>query len=125
MVWTPKIKLPKIPPSLARKGVIPAAFIAALSGPLAYTELSRWEGNILRVYADRLANGIPTYCAGRTDWSAPVGTRLTDDQCREVNKATLLEYGYAVLACTNWKYLTPNRLIYLTLFAVNVGKAGA
>lgn len=52
-------------------------------------------------------------------------TKLSDDQCHEVNKTTLLEYGYAVLACVNWSYLDAKRLIGLTVFAVNVGKDGA
>lgn len=116
---------PQMPAALLRKGAIPAALLAALTSPMAYTMLERWEGNILHVYADTLANGIPTYCAGRTDWSAPVGARLTSDQCAEVNKTTLLEYGYAVLACANWDYLTANRLIALTMFAINIGKDGA
>ncbi len=116
---------PSIPASLARKGAIPAALLAALTSPLAYTTLERMEGNILRVYADNLAGGIPTYCAGRTDWKAKVGEKLTDDQCREVNKVTLLEYGYAILGCVSWDYLTASRLIGLTMFAVNVGKEGA
>lgn len=116
---------PRMPAALVRKGAIPAALLAALTSPLAYSTLERLEGNIKRVYADHLAGGIPTYCAGRTDWSAKVGTPLTDDQCREVNKATLLEYGYAVLGCVSWDYLTARRLIGLTMFAVNVGKEGA
>lgn len=116
---------PSIPASLARKGAIPVALLAALTSPLAYTTLERMEGNILRVYRDNLAGGIPTYCAGRTDWDAKVGEKLTDDQCREVNKVTLLEYGYAILGCVSWDYLTASRLIGLTMFAVNVGKEGA
>ncbi|MDR2333767.1 MAG: glycoside hydrolase family protein [Burkholderiaceae bacterium] len=116
---------PGIPAVLARKGAIPAALLAALSSPLAFTTLERWEGNIKQVYADQLAGGLPTYCAGRTDPNAVVGTKLTDDQCRQVNKVTLLEYGYAVLGCVNWDYLTAKRLIGLTMFAINVGKQGA
>ena len=123
--WTPKTGAPAKPSALVRKGVIPAALLAALTGPLANVTLDRWEGNIKHVYADKLANSIPTYCAGRTDWAAPVGTKLTSDQCVEVNKVTLLEYGYAVLACTEWKYLTPTRLVSLTIFAINVGKTAA
>lgn len=118
-------KAPSIPASLARKGAIPAALLAALTSPLAYTTLERWEGNILHVYKDMLANGIPTFCAGRTDWKAPLGAKLTSDQCQEVNKTTLLEYGYTVLGCVNWDYLTAKRLIGLTMFAINVGKEGA
>ena len=116
---------PSMPASLARKGAIPVALLAALTSPLAYTTLERWEGNVLRVYADKLADNLPTFCAGRTDRAATVGTKLTSDQCEAVNKATLLEYGYAVLGCTNWSYLTAKRLIGLTIFAINVGAAGA
>ena len=118
-------RAPQKPATLLRKGAIPAALLAALTSPLAFTTLERWEGNILQVYRDNLAGGLPTYCAGRTDWAAPVGAKLTDDQCREVNKTTLLEYGYAVLGCVEWNYLSAKRLIGLTMFAINVGKAGA
>ena len=118
-------RAPQKPAALLRKGAIPAVLLAALTSPLAFSTLERWEGNILQVYRDNLAGGLPTYCAGRTDWAAPVGAKLTDDQCREVNKTTLLEYGYAVLGCVNWDYLTTSRLIGLTVFAINVGKDGA
>lgn len=105
--------------------VVPAALVAALSSPLAYTTLERWEGNILSVYADNLADGLPTYCAGRTNKNAVIGTKLTSDQCKEINKLTLVEYGYAVLGCTNWDMLDADRLVALTIFAINVGKSGA
>lgn len=123
--WSPATAVPRMPAAVLRKGAIPAALLAALTGPLAWGTLERWEGNVLHVYADHLASGLPTYCAGRTDWQAPVGTRLTSDECRQVNKTTLLEYGYAVLACTEWRHLTDYRLVALTVFAVNVGKSGA
>lgn len=110
---------------LAKKGAIPAVLLAAITGPLAHQTLERWEGNILHVYADKLAHGIPTYCAGRTDWSAQVGTKLTSDDCKAVNKATLVEYGYAVLGCVNWSALNTERTVALTTFAINVGKDGA
>lgn len=104
---------------------VPLALVAALSSPIAYTTLERWEGNVLQVYADHLADGLPTFCAGRTDRSAVVGTKLTSDECREINKGTIIEYGSAVLACTNWEMLSSDRLIGLTIFAINVGKSGA
>jgi len=116
---------PSVPAAVARKGIIPAVLLAALTSPLAYSTLERVEGNVLQVYADNLAGGLPTFCAGRTDRGAVVGTRLTSDQCREINKSTLLEYGYAVLGCADWRYLTPTRLVGLTIFAINVGKEGA
>lgn len=117
----------KIPANLARKGAIPVALLAALTGPLAFATLERWEGNVLRVYADHLAGGLPTWCMGQTQGRAPgpVGTKLTSDFCEEVNKTTLLDYGYAILGCTEWRHLTPTRLVGLTTFAVNVGKTGA
>lgn len=115
----------RIPAGLLRRGAIPAAFMAALTGPLALSTLERFEGNVLEVYADKLAQGLPTYCAGATSKSAKVGAKLTSDQCAEVNKTTILDYGYAVLSCTNWQHLTPTRLIGLTMFAINVGKDGA
>lgn len=119
------IKWPAVPASVTRKGVVPAALIAALTGPLAVGTLVRWEGDIHRVYADRLADNLPTFCAGRTDTTAVVGTVLTSDFCERVNRTTLVEYGYHVLGCTTWKHLTPERLVGLTTFAINVGKAGA
>ena len=122
---TPHVSPPRKPTSLARKGAISAAFMAAISGPLAMQTLVTWEGDIHKVYADHLAGGLPTFCAGRTDLQAKVGTKLTSDYCDVVNRTTLIEYGYAVLECAEWRYLTPNRLTALTIFAVNVGKDGA
>lgn len=105
--------------------IVPAALAAVLTAGSSVALLEKLEGNILYVYADPIARGVPTYCAGKTDWKAPVGKTFTSDQCKEVNKTTLLEYGTAVLTCAKWDNLTPDRLLALTLFAVNVGKAGA
>lgn len=116
---------PSMPAKILSRGAAGTALVAALTSPLAYNSLSQLEGNILHVYQDKLASNIPTYCAGRTDWKAPIGARLTDDECREVNKVTLLEYGYAILSCTEWKFMTPARTVGLTLFAINIGKEGA
>ena len=125
-LWPRMPQVPSlVPAAVLRKGAVPAALLAALTSPLAYATLERWEGNVLQVYADHLAGGLPTYCAGRTDPAAIVGTRLTGDQCQQVNKATLLEYGYAVLGCVSWEQLTTRRLVALTIFAINVGQQGA
>ena len=105
--------------------LVPLALVAALTSPVAFTTLERWEGNVLKVYADHLAGGLPTFCAGRTDPNAEVGTKLTSDECQAINKTTLIEYGSAVLGCTNWTMLDADRLIGLTIFAINVGKNGA
>lgn len=108
-----------------RGKVVPLALAAAITSPLAYHELEKFEGNILTVYADTLARGIPTRCAGDTNHRMAVGTKLTSDQCKEINKFTLIGYGTAVLSCTSWEHLTPTRLVGLTMFAINVGVNGA
>lgn len=108
-----------------KKAAIPSAFVAALTAASTLTLLTQLEGNILKVYPDKLAGGIPTYCAGKTDWKIPVGTTFTSDQCNEVNKTTLLTYGTTMLACLKWDNLTPNRVVALTMFGINVGTSNA
>ena len=108
-----------------QKAVIPTALAAVLTAASTVALLEELEGNILRVYPDKLAGGIPTYCAGMTDWKQPIGKTFTSDQCKEVNKATITNYGYAVLGCTEWQHLTPQRFTALIMFAINVGKSGA
>ncbi|UNY40199.1 endolysin [Pseudomonas phage vB_PcuM_ KLEP17-4] len=105
--------------------LVPLALVAALTGGGSIAALERLEGNVLGVYADELAGGLPTRCAGDTNHNMPVGTKLTADDCREINKLTMLKYGAAVLACTRWEHLNGDRLVGLTLFAINVGKNGA
>ena len=124
-MWKPKTDKPEAPKSVLRKGAIPAALVAALGSGFAVTTLTEFEGNVNAVYPDKLAGGIPTYCAGRTDWKAPIGTTITADDCKAVNLVTVWEYGYAVLECTKWDNLSGYRLIALTMFAINVGKVGA
>ena len=111
--------------NVVNKSTVPAVFLAALTSASTLGLLAQLEGNILHVYPDKLAGGIPTYCAGKTDWKIPLGTTFTSDQCAEVNKTTLLEYGFSVLECTRWTNLTPNRLVALTMYSINVGKSAA
>ena len=105
--------------------IVPAALAAVLTSAASITLLEQLEGNILYVYPDKLAGGIPTYCAGKTDWKAPIGKTFTSDQCKEVNKTTLISYGYKILECTKWEFLTPKRLTSLIMFGINVGTAAA
>ena len=105
--------------------IVPAALVAALTSGGSVAMLERLEGNVLHVYADSLANGLPTRCAGDTNHSMPVGTKLTADDCREINKLTMIKYGSSVLACTKWEHLNGDRLVGLTLFAINVGSSSA
>lgn len=112
-------------PAKRRAAIAAGLFPFALGGFEATKALERWEGNVLSVYADKLARDLPTRCAGDTNHSMPVGTKLTSDQCTEINRWTLIKYGTAIAYCTEWKHLTQHRFDALTLFAVNVGVAGA
>lgn len=100
-------------------------FVMASVIALVVYNLKIFEGNPLVVYADSLANGLPTSCAGHTDKNDVVGTKLTAEHCEKVNTATAIKYSSIVLYCTNWDHLTAGRLAALTLFAVNVGGNGA
>lgn len=120
MRWEPNIRAPKL-----RHVALPVALATALGSGYAGVKLVEFEGNVMAVYADHIAGGLPTFCAGRTDWSAPVGATVSEEDCKQVNKITIAEYGYSVLACTKWEHLSGYRTIALTLFAINVGKAGA
>ena len=112
-------------PTQRRAAIAAGLFPFALGGVEATRALERWEGNILGVYADELARGLPTRCAGDTNHTMPVGTKLTSDQCREINRWTLVKYGTAIAWCTEWRHLSQHRFDALTLFAVNVGVSGA
>lgn len=107
------------------KSLTYASAIAAITSASTLALLIQFEGNVLSVYADPIARGLPTMCAGHTDRKAVVGTKLTSDQCKEINKSTLLKYGTAILGCVDWNQLNKPRLVSLTLFAVNVGIDGA
>ncbi len=87
--------------------------------------MHQWEGQKLTVYADKLAGGLPTYCSGRTFPPRPVGEHLTQAQCDAIDAQTATEYGRAILACIPADKLDQNSFDAMTLFAINVGKAGA
>ncbi len=112
-------------PTQKRTAIVAGLFPFALGGVEVTHALERWEGNVLAVYADKLARDIPTRCAGDTNHVQAVGTKLTSDQCREINRWTLVKYGTAIALCTEWQHLTQRRFDALTLFAVNVGVSGA
>lgn len=87
--------------------------------------MHRWEDQRLTVYADKLANGLPTYCSGRTQPPRPVGQQLTQAQCDAIDQQTAIDFGRAILACIPADRLDQNSLDAFTLFAINVGKQGA
>lgn len=102
-----------------------AAGSIALASAALLAGMQVWEKQALTVYADKLANGLPTYCSGRTLPTRPVGQRIDKAECDAIDHGTALEYGRAILACIPADRLDQNSFDALTLFAINVGKAGA
>lgn len=88
-------------------------------------DLKMWEGSPTTVYADKLAYGIPTVCAGHTDWSLVPGHSYTRADCDKIDAQTAADYGKAVIACVGETNLDQNMLDAMTLFAINVGKHAA
>lgn len=79
-------------------------------GPLALASvglmglLTKWEGgHELTVYADKLAQGLPTVCKGLTKHvtNTPiiVGERWTEEQCEREEFAALIKVQTAVHGC--------------------------
>lgn len=100
-------------------GGLALASFAVLSG------MKALEKQVLEVYPDHLARGLPTFCSGRTDWSAKIGKKFTQAECDAIDAQTAEEYGRGILACTKHENLTQDVFDALTLFAVNVGVQGA
>lgn len=87
------------------KGIaaIAAAGLTLCSGAL-YTFLGRWEGegqNI--VYADKLANGIPTVCRGITHWVTDtpvvVGEYWSDEKCEREERQAITAVQSELIFC--------------------------
>lgn len=87
-------------------------FIAALGGsllfvsPQLYDHLGKWEsGNklTLTVYADKLANGIPTVCHGMTRHVTKtpiiVGETWTEEKCLEEEGRAIEKVQHQVVKC--------------------------
>lgn len=67
-----------------------AAGTLALASPALMNFLGRWEGRENVAYADRLAGGLPTVCAGLTNHVSPVlvsvGDYWSDKQCESIER---------------------------------------
>lgn len=111
MTETPK---PKLPGMVQRPGRAPPKAIAFLGGVLvlgsfgAWDVVDRWEsgGEVhLVVYADRLAQGLPTVCSGLTRHvtTTPivVGQRWTLEQCGAEESMALDKVQRGLLRCFN------------------------
>lgn len=104
-----------------------AIVIAGLvvGGPDMVAALQTVEKQETTVYADKLAYGVPTVCSGYTDWKMRVGQVYDKAFCDALDRRTAIEYGLAVVDCIGAANLNQRSLEAMTLFAVNVGKAGA
>lgn len=109
------------------KGIaaIAAAGLTLCSGAL-YTFLGRWEGegqNI--VYADNLANGIPTVCRGITHWVTDtpvvVGEYWSDEKCEREEKAAIVAVQSHLILCFKSRYPPQSVFDMATSHAWNLG----
>lgn len=110
------------------KGIaaIAAAGLTLCSGAL-YTFLGRWEGegqNI--VYADKLANGIPTVCRGITHWVTDtpvvVGEVWSKEKCEAEERAAITAVQSELIFCFDRTEKIPQSVFDMaTSHAWNVG----
>jgi lysozyme len=114
---------PRIAKAVGSGAIVIAGLV--IGGPDLVSALQRWEGRENTVYADKLAYGIPTVCSGFADWSLRVGQVYDKAFCDKLDQKTAVEYGMAVVQCIGADKLNQHSLDSFTLFAVNVGKAGA
>lgn len=105
--------------------ILKTGVVLTLGGAALISAMNRWESQELTAYADKLAGGLPTFCSGSTSWSVKPGTKFTKAQCDEIDMKVAIKYGDGVLACVNHQFIDQNSLDALTLFAINVGVAGA
>lgn len=100
-----------------------AVLVAGSAGLMAF--LGRWEGAAeYTVYADKLANGLPTVCKGLTRHvtSTPiiVGQRWTPEKCEAEERAAVIRVQEQLAKCFVW---APPQSVFdaATSHAWNVG----
>ena len=110
-------------PQPRRTIMVGGASLVAGSAAL-MTFLHQWEGREYVVYADKLANGIPTVCKGLTrhvtDTPIIVGERWTPEKCDREEQAALIKVQGQLAPCFTQ---APTQAIWdaATSFAWNVG----
>lgn len=86
-----------------------------------------WEGRPNTVYPDKLANGLPTVCAGITkhvtDWPIIVGDYWPDHKCDEIESMVMSKTQIKLATCFK---LPPTQAMYdaFSDMAHNVGVGG-
>lgn len=73
----------------------------AIAGASLLAFISPWEGRSLPVYADKLANDLPTVCNGHTGPDVKLGDVWTKEQCDAILVTDVTKHGEGVLACTS------------------------
>lgn len=110
--------------SAVARRVNPKITAALVAGAVAVAApvTMKWEGVSLRVYKDRLAYGIPTYCYGETE-DADVNKTYTIDECAELLKKKLPRYTREIAMCISGE-ISATTLGAFTVTAYNIGSAG-
>ena len=85
-------------------GIIVAGVSLVAASPTLMTFLGQWEGNNQnRVYADRLAGGLPTVCKGVTRHTSPypviLGEYWSPAKCEEVERYVVIQTQQALAKC--------------------------
>lgn len=91
-----------------------------------YQFLGKWEGESqYTVYADKLANGIPTVCRGITHWVTDtpiiVGEVWSREKCEAEEKAAIVAVQSNLILCFNSRYPPQSVFDMATSHAWNVG----
>ena len=96
-----------------------------VGSPTLMTFLGTWEGEQkFQVYADKLANGLPTVCKGITRHTSPypvvVGEVWSEVKCKEVEEKVVRDTQLGLQRCLD--YPVPQQVFdALTSHAHNVG----
>lgn len=106
-----------------------AAIAAAgltVCSPVLYHFLGKWEGESqYTVYADKLANGIPTVCKGIThhvtDTPIIVGEVWSKEKCEAEEKAAIVAVQSNLILCFNSRYPPQSVFDMATSHAWNFG----
>lgn len=88
--------------------------------------LSKWEGSGQNVvYADKLANGLPTVCLGITRHTSPVplviGDYWSDARCAEVERLVISKGQLGLADCLTNQAISQNAFDALSSHGHNVG----
>ena len=85
------------------------AVVLASAGLIKF--LGDWEGRGTKVYADPLANGLPTACGGITKYTSPipvvVGEEWPEEVCQELLRAVVVKGQARLVDCLEGEVTQP------------------